>query len=292
MPDAVHLQPVTAQGQQQPPPSQGLVRQQQRPLPQKAQGAHLPGRVRQGLGAEVGPQRRGKQLPGGLRRQHRDGSPGHVPQLVAAVVEGGEAHLPPGPVDAQPDGPPLHAPPGRRPEHHAQKKVSRPGGDEQHPQVHLGVEYPPLHRHPAGEKAQGQHTARHAAGEGEQQQRPPQEAPLPAKGDGRHEKPRRQLPRQACQAPQPRQEHRRGVAPAEKRRRQAAPAPGRQAGEQLRPPQQQVIHQRVEEKHAVQVHHRHPAPPFSLPHYSGPAAESASQKGDGQKEPEKERRPA
>ena len=155
--------------------------------------------------------------------------------------------------------------PCRRPENDAQQKVGREGRDEQHPQVHPGVENAPLHRHPVGEHPQRQHAARHAAGEGEEQQHPPKETPLSAKGNDCHQKARQKLSRPGGEPPQPRQEDRRGVAPAEERRETAAPPPRRDTGEQLRPPEEKVVHGGIQQEYAVQIHHRHPLTPFPAP---------------------------
>ena len=117
------------------------------------------------------PQLRWKEPPCRLRRQDGHRPPAGIPEGVTAVVEGGEGDLPAIPVDTQGQAPARHPLPCRRPENDAQQKVGREGRDEQHPQVHPGVENAPLHRHPVGEHPQRQHAARHAAGEGEEQQR-------------------------------------------------------------------------------------------------------------------------
>lgn len=133
------------------------------------------------------PQLRWKEPPCRLRRQDGHRPPAGIPEGVTAVVEGGEGNLPAIPVDTQGQAPARHPLPCRRPEDDAQQEIRRDGGDEQHPEVHPGIEDAPLHRHAAGEHPQRQHAARHAAGEGEEQQRPPQETPLPAEGDDRHQ---------------------------------------------------------------------------------------------------------
>ncbi len=286
MADAVHLQPVAAQGQQQPAAPHRPVGEQQRPLSQPSQFRQLPCGILQGLRREIPPERRRKELPGGRRRQHGHRLPRGIPQAVAAVVEGCEGYFPACPADPQPQVLPRHPLPGRRPEDHAQHQVGCQGGDKQHPEIHPGIEDAPLHRHPAGEEPQGQHAARHAAGEGEEQQRPPEEAPLPAEGQPRQQKARRQLPRPGCQPPKPRQEDRRRVSPAEGSRQQAAPPPGGNAGEQLRSPEQEVVHQGVQQEHAVKVHHRHaPAPPLKLPEtiISPPGRKDRRKRGTGKK---------
>ena len=291
LPDTVGLQPVAAQCQQQPAASHRPAGQQQWPLPQPSELRELPRRVPQGLRREVRPQIRREKPPGRLCRQDSHRPPPGIPEAVAAVIEGGNGNLPAIPVDAQRHALFLHPLPGRRPEDDAQQQVGRNGGDEQHPQIHTGIEDAPLCRHPTGEEPQRQHAARHAAGEREKEDRPPKKSPLPAEGDGCQQEPRRQLPGPGGHPSQPRQKDRRRVASAEDRRQEAAPSPCRDPGEELRPPQKEVIHQGIQQKHAVQVHHRHPISP-SLPHrdhYTHPSAGKTVAKGGQEK---KKRHPA
>ena len=286
MADAVHLQPVAAQGQQQPAAPHRPVGEQQRPLSQPSQFRQLPCGILQGLRREIPPERRRKELPGGRRRQHGHRLPRGIPQAVAAVVEGCEGYFPACPADPQPQVLPRHPLPGRRPEDHAQHQVGCQGGDKQHPEIHPGIEDAPLHRHPAGEEPQGQHAARHAAGEGEEQQRPPKETPLSAEGNDCHQKARQKLSRPGGEPPQPRQEDRSGVAPAEERRETAAPPPRRDTGEQLRPPEEKVVHGGIQQEYAVQIHHRHPLTPFPAgPLYPAPGGKTVAKGGRAKQKP-------
>ena len=232
------------------------------------------------------PQLRREEPPGRLRRQDGHGPPAGIPEGVAAVVEGGEGDLTAIPMDAQGQALALHPLPCRRPEDDAQQKVGREGRDEQHPQVHPGVENAPLHRHPVGEHPQRQHAARHAAGEGEEQQHPPKETPLSAKGNDCHQKARQKLSRPGGEPPQPRQEDRSGVAPAEERRETAAPPPRRDTGEQLRPPEEKVVHGGIQQEYAVQIHHRHPLTPFPAgPLYPAPGGKTVAKGGRAKQKP-------
>ena len=239
------------------------------------------------------PQLRGKEPLGRLRRQDCHRPPAGIPEGVAAVVKGGEGDLPAIPVDPQGQMLALHPLPGCRPEDDAQQKVGRDGRDEQHPQVHPGIKDAPFHRHSAGEHPQRQHAARHAAGEGEEQQHPPKETPLPAEGNDCHQKARQKLSWPGREPPQSRQKDRRGVAPAEEGRQHAAPPSRRNAGEELRPPEEKVVHGSVQQKHAVQIHHRHPLTPFpagSL--YPVPSGKTVAKGGRAKQKPSGECRTA
>ena len=76
----------------------------------------------------------------------------------------------------------LQSPLGCRPEYHRHDGVGRSRRDEQHPGVHIRIEYAPCHGDAAGEESQSQHAPSHSAGEGEKQQCQPCQLLLPTKG--------------------------------------------------------------------------------------------------------------
>ena len=264
--------PVAAGRQQQP------ARHTHRPVGHQAPPQlrrRLPQRLQQIRREPQQPRR--QKMPGlgrqsavqGPRRHHQHRRAGHrVPQGAAGVQQG-----------CQGGGPSAHAHPYahqltpqamacRRPEHHGQNQVRRPGGDQQHFGGDVGIEDASHHRHAASrQQAQPQHASGHCTGNGKQQQRQPPQPLLGAEGDDRQDHPRRQLHRQRSQKTAPRQEHRHGVGPAQGGRQGVAPPA---QGHSRQPPgakEQQIVHQGVEHKHAVHINRRHGAAPL---HRHGP----------------------
>ena len=261
-------------------------------------GAQRRGRRPEGLQQGLrGPEALRGQQPGrrrgqdplqdaGGRHQHRPAVRG--PEAAAAVRQGPQLRR--AAPDADPDRQEL-PPDGvgrRRPEDHRQHGVGRRPGDDQDPGTGVGVKDAVDHRDPsAGQQAQPQDTARHGAGDGEEQQQQPQQPLLAAVGDQAQEDPRRQLHRPRGQEAQPRQEHRRRVAsPGQGGQEVAPPAQG-----QPRQPgggeEEEVVHQRVQSEDAVDINHRHgPSPLFARDIIGQEGRESGRNLGRGkQKEP-------
>ncbi len=206
--------------------------------------------------------RRGQVQSAGGQYQHRPAVRG--PEAAARVPQGRQFRRPPG--DAHPDR--QQFPPDgvarRRPEDHRQHGVGRRGGHHQGPGVHVGVEHPVHRRDPAPcQQSQAQHTARHGAGDGEKQQFQPQQFLLPAVGDEPQQDPRRDFHRRLGQEAQARQEHRRRVGPPGQGRQGVAPPFQRQPRKAGGAEEEQIVHQPVQQEHAVYVDDRHAAPaPF------------------------------
>lgn len=204
----------------------------------------------------------------GSRHQHRL-SCRRIPQCVSAVPQGGQLCDPA--ADADPHRERLAADTVlcRRPEHHRQHQICRGGGDQQDFGVYVRVKDAVHHRHGAArQQSQRQHTAREAAGDREQQQRQAEQLFLPAVGQQRQQHTCRRLCRRGGQKAAPGQEHRYGIGAARQSRQQIPSPPeghSRQPGGQQ---EQQIIHRRIQDKHAVHIYHRHGIPLlFNGTHY-------------------------
>ena len=246
MPLAVNLCPVAAHRQQQSPRhphrpvGQQTPPQLRRRLLQRLQQVR---REPQQLRCQHFPHRRRQNAVQRPRRHHQHRRSGHgVPQGAAGIQQ--SRHL---------GGPALHAHPdrrqlapqavaGRRPEHHRHHPIGRPGAARQQPHA--------------------QHTPGHGAGPGAHQQRQPENPRLSAEGDHREDHPRRDLHRQQTQKAAPRQKHRHGVGPAQKGPQGITPSPQRNARKAGSAKEQQVVHERIENKHAVYIHGGHGAAPL------------------------------
>ena len=170
------------------------------------------------------------------------------------------------PANAHPDRHQLavHALFGRCPEHHRQHQIGRGGGGQQHLGVHVRIEHAVHHGHAAsGQQAQPQHAPGHGAGDGKEQQRQPQQLLLPAVGRQRQQHARRQLHRRRREKAQPRQKHRHRVGAPQQSRQQIPPPPEGDPRQPAHGEHQQIVHQRVQHKHAVHIHHGQTAPPPS-----------------------------
>ncbi len=266
IPGPVDLCPIRPDGQQQPPRRpHGVVRRQ--PGPQgRGGGAQGLQQLLRGLQAPPPeqPDHRPRQRPvQGPRSCHQHRPAVRRPEAAARVPQGRQLRRPPG--DGDPDRQQLPPDPvaRRRAEDQGEDGVSRRPADDQGPGVHVGVEHAFHHRDPApGQKPQAQHTARHGAGDSEEQQQKPQQLLLPAVGHEAQQHPRRELHRRLGQEAQPRQEHRRRVSPPGQRRQGVAPPPQGQARQPGGTEEEQVVHQGVQGEHAVDVDDRHAAPPF------------------------------
>ena len=208
-------------------------------------------------------------LPGqaavqGARRRHQHRlAARRIPEAVATVPEGGQFRSAPANTDPHRQQPAADAVPCRRPEHHRHHQIGRGGRDQQDLGVHIRIEDAVYRRDPAArQQPQGQNASRQGAGNGEQQQNQPQELFLPAESQQRQQDARRQLGRRGGQEPAARQEHRHGIGPAGQGRQQIASPPERQPRQPGRDQKKQIIHGRVQHKHAVHVDHRHGRPSF------------------------------
>ena len=86
--------------------------------------------------------------------------------------------------------------------------------------------------------------------------------------DEAQQHPRRQLHRRLGQKAQPRQKHRRRVSAPGQGRQCVAPPPQGKPRQPGRAEEEQIVHQSVQNKHAVYVNDRHAAPPpFSKGYY-------------------------
>ena len=154
----------------------------------------------------------------------------------------------------------------RRPENHRQHQIGRPGGEYQNPAVDVRIKHASHRRDLAsGQQPQRQYAPRHGAGDRQQQQRQPEKPLLATKGDDRQQHSRRRLYRACGEKAHSRQKRRCGVGPAGQGRQQIPPSPEGDTRQPSGGEQQQVIHQGVEDKHAVDVNHRHGAPPLLCP---------------------------
>ena len=179
------------------------------------------------------PRRRRRQNPPQRPRGCHQHSPAvRSPETAAAVRQGRQLRRPAAQADPHRQQRPLDSVARRRPKDNRQDGIGRRPGDDQNPQIHIGVKDAVHHRHAASRQ---------------QPQAPP----------------RRQLHRAGGQDAQPRQNPRRRVStPRQGPQNIPAAAQGktRQAGGRE---QQQIIHQRVQGKHAVYVNDRHTPSPFS-----------------------------
>ena len=147
---------------------------------------------------------------------------------------------------------------GRRPEHHRQQQIGPGGPYEQHLGVHIRVENAVHRRHGAAcHQSQGHHAARQGPGKAKEQRRQPAQMLLSAKGRQGQQHPCRRLGRRGRQKAQSRQEYRRRVAPAQGRRQRIPPPPQGHPGQPGRHQTEEIVHQSVEKKYAVQIDHRH-----------------------------------
>lgn len=305
VPGPRYLRPVAAHRQQQP------LRQPHRPVWHQGK---LPSRRRRPQGLQqirretqqlrrqqsphLGRQSTVQRSPG--RHQHRRPGDG-VAQGVSRIVEGRHGHHPALQAHSHRQEPPLHAPFGRRPEHHRHHSVGCRRGNEQHPGVHVRIEDAPRHGHAAGEEPQSQHAPGHGAGEGEKQQRQPRQLLLPAESRQGQQHPRCQFCRRLCQEGEPREKHRRCVDASQQRPQEIPPPPQWPPRQTGRTHQQQIVHHRVEGEHTVDIDHRHA--PFPLSTVSGsqggpadliigrPARKSRRKKGPAVPSPRKNREP-
>lgn len=148
------------------------------------------------------------------------------------------------------------------PEHHRQHHIGRRSGHHQDPSIHIGIKNAVNHWHTAsGQQSQAQNTARHSAGDSEEQENQPQKLLLPAIGRQAHQHTRRQLNRCLGEKPPPRQEYRRRVSASQEGGQKTAAPSQRQARQPGGSQEQEVIHQPVQEKNAVYVNYRHAASP-------------------------------
>ena len=167
--------------------------------------------------------------------------------------------------------------------HHCQNQIGRGRGGQQHLCIHVRVEHAVHHRHAAPRhQAQGQHAPGHGTGDGEQQQRQPQQLCLSSIGRQRQQYACRQLHRRCGEKAQPRQKYRHGIGAPQQARQKVASPPEGNARQTRGAEHQQIVHQRVQHKHAVHIHHgqaiRLPSVPWD--YYRADRREIRSQKGD------------
>ena len=201
----------------------------------------------------------GQDLVQGPCRQNQHGpAAARLPQAVAAVPQGCQLRRP-APY-AHPHCQQLapHAVAGRRPEYNRQQQIGPGGSYEQHLGVHIRVENAVHRRHGAAcHHSQGHHAACQGPGKAKEQRRQPAQVLLSAKGRQGQQHPCRRLGRRGRQKAQSRQEYRRRVAPAQGRRQRIPPPPQGHPGQPGRHQTEEIVHQSVEKKHAVQIDHRH-----------------------------------
>ena len=186
-----------------------------------------------------------------------------IPQAVPRVVEGRQLNAPPTKGYAHIHQFPRHAVSCRRPEHQRQKQIRRRGRDQQHSCVDIRVK-DAVHRRngAAGEKPHPQHAPRHGAGDGKEQHRQPKEPFFPAEGHKGKEDPCRRFHRHPGEKGPAGEKTGHGIHPPQERSGQIPPPPQGDPGKAGRSQKEQIVHQGIEGKHAVHIHHRHRAPPF------------------------------
>ena len=188
-----------------------------------------------------------------------------IPQAVPCVVKGGELHAPPPKGQAHIQQFPRHAVGCRRPEHQGQQQISRRGRHQQHSCVDVRVKNAVYCRNgAAGEEPHPQYAPRHGAGNGEQQHRQPKEPLFSAKGRQSKSCPRRRLHRCLGKKPSAGEEAGHGIHPA-KQRGDQIPSPSQgDPGQPGRSQKEQIVHQGIEDKDTVHIHHRHGLPSFRM----------------------------
>ena len=218
------------------------------------------------------------------RRHHQHWRPGdRIPQGVSRVAESGKRRGPPGQTHLCPHQLAPDALSRRRTKHHCQNQIGRGRSGQQHLCIHVRVEHAVHHRHAAPRhQAQGQHAPGHGTGDGEQQQRQPQQLCLSSIGRQRQQYACRQLHRRCGEKAQPRQKYRHGIGAPQQARQKVASPPEGNARQTRGAEHQQIVHQRVQHKHAVHIHHgqaiRLPSVPWD--YYRADRREIRSQKGD------------
>ena len=110
------------------------------------------------------------------------------------------------------------------------------------------------------QQSESQNRPRQGAGDGDGQQRQPEKMGLPAKGDERQQQPHACLYQRFREKAPAGKEHRRGIQPAQHSAEKVAPAAQRDPRQPCRREKQQVVQQGIEQKHTVQIHHRHMVP--------------------------------
>ena len=188
-----------------------------------------------------------------------------IPEAVAGIVEGrelccfsvdgdaGRQHLSPDAV-------------GRRsPEHHGQHEIRGGSRDEEHPEADIRIE-DAVHRRnaSAGNKSQGQHTARKAAGNRKKQNCQSDEPFLSTKSYQSQQNACRSLNSRFGEKACAWQKAGHCVAPTKESCQKIPSPPQGHTGQAGGSEEQQIIHQRIEKKYAVRIDHCHHAAPFPL----------------------------
>ena len=151
----------------------------------------------------------------------------------------------------------------RCPEYHCQNEIGCRSGNQQHFRIHIRVEDPVAHRDPASrQKSQCQHTARHSAGHGKQQQHQAQQFFLSAESRQGQQHTHRHFGGKCSQKSKPWQKYRYRIGSAQKSGEQIPPPFQRYAGQPGCHKKEHVVHSPVQHKHAVHVYYRHPVSPF------------------------------
>lgn len=187
-----------------------------------------------------------------------------ITETVSRIPECGQ--LPNPSIQAQPDWQQFSLNPvmGRGPKHHGEDKIGGCGCHDQHPDRDVRVEHAAeLRDSSACQHSQAQHRPCHCAGDAEEEQQHPQEAFFPAKGHQRQQCPRRQFYRPFRQEIPSWEKYRRRVDSAQQTRQQIPSPPGRDARQASRPQQQKIVHETIEQKHAVHIDNCHRSPPFT-----------------------------
>lgn len=212
----------------------------------------------------------GPDFPGQCRVQsaqgdydHRMTGPG-VPEDVSVVVQGGQGRCPAIQAEADREQLPPDAMPRRRTEHGSQHKINRGSGQQKPLPVHIGIKDAVDYRNGSPcQQSQAQYAARHSAGQRKQKHRQAEQPRFSAEGQQGQQDPRRQLYRRRGKKGAPRKEHRRGISTAGKGRQKIALSLQRQTGQSSRCQKQQIVHDRIQNEHAVYVDHCHDAAPHS-----------------------------
>ncbi len=152
---------------------------------------------------------------------------------------------------------------GRSAENDRQHQICRCGRQKQGLSIHICIKNAVCHGHSAsGKQSKTQHTPRHGAGNRRQQQGKARQLFLSAEGRQRQQQPVCQLYRRGRQKRKTRQKYRHRVSAPKERPQKIPPPLQRDSGQPGRAQQQQIIHQSIEQKYAVHIHHCHGKPPL------------------------------
>ena len=198
---------------------------------------------------------------------HQHGASSHrIPQSVPCIAQGREFH------NVAPETQPhrnqftVYGVSGRCPKHHRQHQIGSASGQQQHSDIHVGIEHTAGHRNAAVcQQRQRQYTACQCTGEREHQQDQTQQAAFPQESNGRHDNSCGNLTQPGSENPAARQKHCHGVGTAEQCRQQVPSPTEGDTGQLRRRRNHQIVHHRVQGKHTVDIHHGHDGFPLPCP---------------------------